>query len=376
MKYQNVCLEGLGYCLPEEIVSSSEIESRLDELYQRLRLPQGRLELMTGITQRRFFPEGLRPSDVSIHSARNAMAATGLHPEDVGALIHGSVCRDFLEPATACRVHHELKLPQDCVIYDVSNACLGVLNGAIQIANMIELGQIKAGIVVGTETGRHLVNHTIRSLNEQTSLTRTEIKLAVASLTIGSASCAMVLCHKEISRSGNRLIAASARAHTEHHQLCHSIAGKDETGVGNPLMQTDSEKLMREGIDTGHATFQDFLGETGWQAADIQKTICHQVGQTHRRMVLEKLGLSVDNDFATVQWLGNTGAAALPTTLALATQNRFIEPNDQVALLGIGSGINCVMLGVKWQTTMVGGTGEIPEGMEKSGGLPSESPTN
>ncbi|MHC2071137.1 3-oxoacyl-ACP synthase III [Bremerella sp. T1] len=369
MKYQNVCIEGLGYCLPDEIVTSAEIEQRLAPLYERLRLPEGRLELMTGISQRRFFPDVVQPGDVSIHSARNAMAATGLDPADVGALIHGSVCRDFLEPATACRVHHALGLPQDCVVYDVSNACLGILNGAIQIANMIELGQIKAGIVVGTESGRHLVDNTIETLNNSENLSRNDIKLAVASLTIGSASCAMVLCHKELSRTGNQLVAASARAHTQHHDLCHSIAGKNETGVGNPLMQTDSEKLMAEGIATGAATFADFLGETGWSTDQIQRTICHQVGLTHRKLVLEKLQLPIDNDFATVQWLGNTGAAALPTTLALATQTQFIEAGQNVALLGIGSGINCVMIGAEWNTTLVGGTGDMPEGMERSGAL-------
>lgn len=369
MKYQNVCIEGLGYCLPDEIVTSTEIEQRLEPLYKRLRLPEGRLELMTGIAQRRFFPEAVQPGDVSIHSARNAMAATGIDPADIGALIHGSVCRDFLEPATACRVHHALGLPQDCVVYDVSNACLGILNGAIQIANMIELGQIKAGIVVGTESGRHLVDNTIATLNESSNLSRNDIKLAVASLTIGSASCAMILCDKELSRTGNQLIGAGVRAHTQHHDLCHSIAGKNETGVGNPLMQTDSEKLMAEGIATGAATFQDFLGATSWSPDQIDRTICHQVGQTHRRLVLEKLGLSIDNDFATVQWLGNTGAAALPTTLALAAQTQFLEAGQNVALLGIGSGINCVMLGAQWQTTLVSGTGEMPEGMEKSGAL-------
>lgn len=369
MKYENVCIEGLGYCLPDEIVTSAEIEQRLAPLYQRLRLPEGRLELMTGISQRRFFPDVVQPGDVSIHSARNAMAATGIDPAEVGALIHGSVCRDFLEPATACRVHHALGLPQDCVVYDVSNACLGILSGAIQIANMIELGQIQAGIVVGTETGRHLVDNTIETLNNSENLSRSDIKLAVASLTIGSSSCAMLLCHKELSRTGNRMIAASARAHTQHHDLCHSVAGKNETGVGNPLMQTDSEKLMAEGIATGAATFADFQTETGWSPEKIDRTICHQVGLTHRKLVLEKLGLLIENDFATVQWLGNTGAAALPTTLALAAQTQFIEAGQNVALLGIGSGINCVMIGAQWQTTMVSGTGDMPAGMERSGAL-------
>ena len=55
MRYQNVCIESFGYTLPEEIVTSDEIERRLQPLYQRLRLPEGRLELMTGIAERRFW---------------------------------------------------------------------------------------------------------------------------------------------------------------------------------------------------------------------------------------------------------------------------------------------------------------------------------
>ena len=42
-------------------------------------------------------------------------------------------------------------------------------------------------------------------------------------------------------------------------------------------------------------------------------------------------------------------AVTLPVTLALAVERGFIEPNEHIALLGIGSGINCVMLAVDWQ---------------------------
>ena len=86
--------------------------------------------------------------------------------------MHGSVCRDFLEPATACGVHHRLGLPDRCAVYDVSNACLGLLNGIVQVANMIELGQIRAGVVVGTESSRTLVEATIQHLNADASLSR------------------------------------------------------------------------------------------------------------------------------------------------------------------------------------------------------------
>ena len=75
-----------------------------------------------------------------------------------------------------------LGLPSECTIYDVSNACLGQLNGIISAANAIELGQMDAVLVVGTEDSRPLVENTIESLNNDSHWTRQTIKMAVASL--------------------------------------------------------------------------------------------------------------------------------------------------------------------------------------------------
>lgn len=353
MRYQNVCLEALVYALPDEIVTSSELEARLEPLYRRLRLPQGRLELMTGIRERRFWSPGTLPGDISVQTAARLLAASHVEPSQIGALLHGSVCRDYLEPATACSVHHRLGLSSACVVYDVSNACLGLLNGAVQVANMIELGQIQAGIVVGTESARPLVETTIERLNADTSLTRESIKLAVASLTIGSASAAMLLVHRDLSRTGNRLLAATARAFSAGHDLCRS--GRDEAAAGEmrPLMTTDSERLMREGIAAGAETFQSFLAETGWTPSDIDKTFCHQVGGAHRKLMLSSLGLDAANDFATFETLGNTGSVALPITMAMGIEQGHLGPQQHAALLGIGSGINCLMLALDWQTSPV-----------------------
>src|SRR5262245_34309926 len=133
MHYRHVCVESLGYAIPDEVVTSDDIERRLAPLYGRLKLPEGRLELMSGIRERRLWPRGARPGDASIESGRKAIELAGIEPHEIGCLIHGSVCRDQLEPATACRVHHALGLPENCVVYDVSNACLGLLNGMLQI---------------------------------------------------------------------------------------------------------------------------------------------------------------------------------------------------------------------------------------------------
>lgn len=343
LRYQNVRIGAMGYTLPDEIVTSTELEARLAPLYRRLRLPEGRLELMTGIRERRFWPVGMPPSEKSVESGEKTILAAGIDRREIGLLIHASVCRDHLEPATACGVHHRLGLSPECLIYDVSNACLGILNGMVQVANMIELGQIRAGLVVGTEGGRQLVETTVDWLNRNETLARDEMKLAVASLTIGSASAAVLLTHKDLIGTGPLLTAASARANTEYHRLCHS--GQDEASANmRPLMTTDSERLMQQGVATGAATFAAFLKNTGWQRDEITRTFCHQVGTAHRKLMLQTLELPADRDFTTVEWLGNTGSAALPVTMALGLEKSPLNTGEKVAMLGIGSGINCLML--------------------------------
>ncbi len=356
MKYTNVALERICYTLPGEVVTSTEIEARLAPLYRRLRLPEGRLELMTGIRERRFWPAGSLPGDHSIVTVRKLLEASDIDPAEVGMLVHASVCRDYIEPATASRVHHEAGLSADCLVYDVSNACLGILNGMIQVANAIELGQINAGIVVGTEDARPLVENTIRGLNQDETLTRDQMKLAVATLTLGSGSVAVLLRHRRAAQTGGRLLAAHARAHTVGNALCRGNyqpvpATDDSAPTVAPWMQTDSEQLLVAGVAAAQPAFADFLTQAGWSRGDIARTICHQVGSAHRKLLLNTLELDPARDFTTFEMLGNTGAVALPITLARASEAGALQAGDRAALMGIGSGVNVLMMAVEWRGT-------------------------
>jgi acyl-CoA:acyl-CoA alkyltransferase len=352
MRLDDVCLEAIGAEIPDEIWSSEDIERQLQPLYDRLKLPPGRLEMMSGIDQRRVWPVGTMPSTPSIRAANAAIEASAIDRSKIGCLIHASVCRDFLEPATASRVHHELGLRPDCWVYDVSNACLGIVNGAVQIALMIQAGVIQAGVVVGTENARMLLEQTIRHLNETHSYTRQSVKPAFASLTIGSGSAAFLLCHRDLARSGTTLVATSAWANTAHHDLCRS--DQDAGGASmQPLMETDSEKLMVEGIATGVNNFEQLLQRSRWSREQIDRTVCHQVGSRHRIAMLQSMDLAVDRDSFTFDRLGNTGSVALPLTLAHAANTKEIRTGHRVAMLGIGSGINSVMMTAQWGQTPI-----------------------
>ncbi len=348
MRYSSVCIEAIAYRLPEERVSSQEIERRLEAVYRRLHLAEGRLELMTGIVERRFWPRGIMPSEVSAATAADALRQANFPAEKIGALIHGSVSRDYIEPATASLVHARLGLPSRCLLFDLSNACLGLMDGVVMVANMIELGQIEAGLVVGTESSRCLVENTIEQLNQAEKLSREEFKQATASLTIGSASAAILLVHKKLSRVSHRLLGGIVWADTRSVRLCHGTpddAGGDRM---RPFMWTDSDQLLTAGIQAAKEAFPHFLQELGWNAHNIDLTFCHQVGKAHRKALLEALGLRAERDFVTYEYLGNTGAVALPVTAAIAIEQGAAKPGSRIAMMGIGSGLNIVMLGLRW----------------------------
>lgn len=349
MRYHHVCVEAVTCTLPPHVVTSEQIEQQLSPVYDRLGLPAGRLELMTGIQERRFFEPGTLPSKISALTATRAVAESALDRRHFGALIHGSVCRDQMEPATACGVHHAAGLPAEALVLDVSNACLGLLNGMVMLADMIELGRIRAGVVVGTEIGRPLVEGTIASLLSDPQLTRKDFKPAFASLTIGSGSAAVVLCDRNLSRRGNRLVGGSFLAETTHHKLCAGGVEAGRYGDDRPRMETDSEALLHAGINVAQRNWPRFLEAANWTRDEVTKTLTHQVGKAHRKLLLESLELNPAIDFPTVERFGNTGAVALPMAMAMGIEQGHLLPGDRVALLGIGSGLNSVMLGVEWQ---------------------------
>ena len=345
MRFKHACIESLAVALPDEVWTSAAIEERLKPLYDRLKLPAGRLELMTGIKERRMWAPGTKPSDASAAAGRNVLKASALRAEQMEVFIHSAVCRDMLEPATASFAHRKIGLGPDCQVFDVSNACLGFLNGMVTLAAMIDAGQIKCGMVASGENGRPLVDRTIPHLLE-TPLDRNAIKPFFANLTIGSAAVAAVICHEDLIPSGrpkHRLLCGSAHAETKHSELCQGDSDGDAL-----VMETDSEQLLLAGMDVAKATWAKFTAESGWGVSTPDRVITHQVGSAHRRKLYETLQMDAARDFASVEFLGNTGSAALPATLALAAERGALCAGQKAALLGIGSGLNSLMLAVEW----------------------------
>ncbi len=339
MDFTNVAVEAMAYALPPEVVASDALEERLSPVYERLKLPKGRLELMTGIRERRFWPADFLPSQASAEAGLSLLAQGVVPADEIDLLVHAAVCRDRLEPATASYVHNLMGLGSRTQILDVSNACLGFLNTLLLASGLIESGQIKRAVLVAGENGRPLVERTIEILNER-DLDRKTIKPFFANLTIGAAAVAWSLVHRDLlnGRPAPLVGQGVIETDTSHNHLCEGDAAGDALE-----MQTDSEELLHAGIAVAKGAWDNFSSRTGWTPDTPELIATHQVGRAHTKAVFDAIGLDPDKNYSTFETLGNCGSVSLPITYSMAHEAGRAEPGKPTVLLGIGSGLSCII---------------------------------
>lgn len=351
MKYSRVQIDAIGYELAPVVVRSDELEERIAPVYEKLHLQAGQLEALTGIAERRWWEPGTALSAGAIAAGRKALAGTNVRPEDLEVLLYTGVCRESFEPATACRVADGIGVSPNAAVFDISNACLGVLNGIVEVANRIELGQIRAGLVCSCESAREIVDDIVEQMLENPTMPF--LTQALATLTGGSGAVAVLVTDGSFTNAtggalpGHRLLGGATRTEPRFHELCRW--GVDLQGQGpHHYMYTDSIAVLKHGVELGIRTWQALLEELGWSSGEVDRLICHQVGSAHIDTILRSLEVPLEKDFRTFPFLGNIGTVSLPITAAIANERGFLTRGQRVAFLGIGSGLNCLMLGVEW----------------------------
>ena len=338
MLFENVVVKSVVSVDPPHTVSSEEIQARLLPALQRLQVRGNPLVDLAGIEERRYWDDGMMPSDAATLAGRKALERADIDPGRVGILINTSVSRDFLEPSTACVVHSNLKLPDTCESFDVGNACLAFINGMNIAGRMLERGEIDYALIVNGESSREINENTIRRLL-QPGVTRDQFKSEFASLTLGSGAAAMVLSRRELEPDGHAYKGGVTRAATQFNTLCRGW---------NHQMWTDTRSLLIEGMKLASLTYSAARTVLGWVMHDLDHIVIHQVSKAHTDSFIQRFGVSPERVYRIFPMLGNIGPASIPTVLSRIVDEGRVRSGDKIALMGIGSGLNCSMAEVVW----------------------------
>jgi len=351
-RFKHVCLEAMALNMPPHELTSAEIERRLAPLYERLSIPFGTLEKLSGIRSRYLWDNSAMPSVVASEAARRALDLIGFPRDEIKVLINCSVTRDYFEPATACLIHRNLELPEQSFVFDITNACIGFSNGMMLLGNLIESGVVKAGLLTAGETIAPILDSTIRHLLANESITREQLLKILPTFTIGSGAVAYVLCHDSLSTNlaKHHIIGAVCRSATQHCDLCNGNADYQQQDYlsAQPMMYTESAKLIASAAKLGQRMFKEFSQVFGWTRQDVDHIFCHQVGRQVNEAFYEELGLDMGKEFTIYRKYGNLVSAAMPAALAIGAQEKGLKPGDKILLLAYGSGLNSIFIGLQW----------------------------
>lgn len=319
-------------------VTSAEISARLAKTLKRVRLPLNYLERMTGVEARHFWKNNELPSEAATLVAEKVLLKSNLSKNDIGAIISTSVTIDFIEPSIACIVHGNLKMPSTCMNFDLKNACLGFLNGIHVAASMIESGQMKHVLVVAGENFFDMVEATLQRL-EQDTATLEEVRLQLATLTMGAGAVAMIISRSDCAPQGHPVKGLLTLAATEHNRLCCGWPDR---------MLTDAPKLLAGGLDLSLKACQMAREEIGWNPQHFDEFAIHQVSKTHTNLFQKMVGVDSEKVMSTFTDFGNIAAASLPFTVSKLEEAGRLVPGKRLAMMGIGSGINGMIIDVLW----------------------------
>lgn len=334
-QHSNVALLGIAEAIAPVEVSSKSFDERLSDTLKALKLPRGLLQRVAGVSTRRNWENSTDYIEGAATAGRQALAEAGIRADQIGLLINTSVSREALEPSVAVSVHDSIGLNSAAMNFDITNACLGFVNGITVAASMIDAGQIDYALIVAGEDMSRVQESTVDRL-QRNGITREEYLNEFATLTLGSGAAAAVLGRADLHPEGHRIHGGVTRAATWNHGLCVG----DYEG-----MFTDTQGLLSNGMEVISAAWEE-AHEHGWDWKDMDHYIPHQISHIHVDALTQATGIDADRVARTYPELGNVGPASLPITLA--RKAREMKRGDRILCLGVGSGLNTAMLEVTW----------------------------
>ena len=338
MLFKNVSIAGLAHIDAPHTLTSKEINERLKPTLDRLGIRTDVLGDIAGIHARRLWDADMLASDAATLAARKALEDAGIGADKIGLLVNTSVSRDYLEPSTASIVSGNLGVGDECMTFDVANACLAFINGMDIAARMLERGEIDYALIVDGETANLVYEKTLERM-ALPGVTADDFRNEMAALTLGCGAAAMVMARTELVPDAPRYRGGVTRSATEWNQLCRGNLDR---------MVTDTRMLLIEGIKLAQKTFVAAREALGWAVDELDQFVIHQVSQPHTAAFIKNFGIDPKKVMTIFGEHGNIGPASVPIVLSKLKQLGKLKKGDRIALLGIGSGLNCSMAEVVW----------------------------
>lgn len=327
MKIKSV-VKGTAFNVPPRVVRNTEFEKYLDTTDEWIRE-------RTGIIERHWAESDVSASELAEPACREAIERAGLSISDIDAIICATVTPDNIFPSTACMIQKRLG-NNTALAFDVNAVCSGFVYAVGTAHGLIQSGQCKNVLIVGTELYSRIL----------------DMKDRGTCILFGDGAGAIVLGQEVDTERGilNSILGADG-SHADI--LCvpqgtaHPVTPQS-LEEGQHFLRMQGRDVFKLAVRKLAEINKEVVESAGFKLSDVDLFISHQANQRILSSVGKELEIDQDKVPMNLFKYGNTSAASIPILIAELEREGRLKKGQLVALSAFGGGVTWGATLIRW----------------------------
>ena len=320
-------IAGLGFHVPEKILTNRDLEKMVDTTDEWIRT-------RTGILERRVAEKGTGTSVLAAKAASQALKKAGVRAEEIDLLIAATSTPDMPLPSCACLIQEKIGAKK-AVAFDLAAACAGFVYALVTAEQFIRNQTYQKILVIGADLISSYIDWTDRS----------------TCVLFGDGAGAAVVTAVPSGGILSSVLGSDGR----HAELLKIGSGGSKEPASRETVEKKGHYLQMNGTEVFKLAVRgmteavdEALKRAGVKKEEVSCIIPHQANLRIIDAVAERLKFPKEKIFVNLQKYGNTSAASCPIALCEAEASGRIKKKDKVVLATFGSGLVWGAMVIEW----------------------------
>ncbi|WP_276165842.1 3-oxoacyl-ACP synthase III family protein [Zobellia alginiliquefaciens] len=333
----NSKITGLGYFVPENVVTNDDLSKVMDT-------NDAWIQERTGIKERRHVVKGGdTTTTMGVKAAKIAIERAGIDKDDIDFIVFATLSPDYYFPGPGVLVQRDLGIKTVGAL-DVRNQCSGFIYALSVADQYIKTGMYKNILVIGSELHSHGLDMTTRG--------------RAVSVIFGDGAGAAVVSREEDTSKG--VLSTHLHSEGQHaEELSLMAPGMGKRWVTDIMEDNDpndesyfpymnGQFVFKNAVVRFSEVIMEGLKTNDLTPEDIDMLVPHQANLRISQFIQKKFGLQDDQVFNNIMKYGNTTAASIPIALTEAWESGKVKEGDLVVLAAFGSGFTWGSAIIQW----------------------------
>ena len=322
-------IAALATYVPPRVLTNADLEKMVDTTDEWI-------QQRTGIRERHIVEAGMATSDLGKEAALRAIANAGLTPDQIEAIIVGTVTPDMMFPSTACLVQHKIGALHAWG-FDLSAACSAFTYSLTAASQLVASGAHDRVLVVGADVMSSIIDYQDRA----TCVLFGDGAGAVVVTPAAEDDGAILDFEHEVDGAGGPALcmpAGGSRKPSSHETVDKRLH----------YVKQDGHAVFKFAVRKTEEISRRLLERNKLTPNDLDLFVSHQANRRIIQSATEKLGVDPDKVIINIERFGNTTAATIPLALNDAICSGRLKKGHLVLLASVGAGFTVGAVLVRW----------------------------